>query len=164
MQVYLCNIGLFRMSMGRETEPHHPTEKNMLLNRLDEAFGFLCTHISRDLFFHLDGLKTPKESWEKLKFLLGKKDELRGHILENKLIALQPSSFETIQQFFTNFRSLALQCKQCGIERKDEHLVLYVLNKIGSEYSIFLSTFHSERDFIPNWKMPSIDGFFKSLI
>ena len=49
-QVSLCKLGLFRMAMGRETKPHHPTEKNKFLNRLDEAFGFLCTHISGEIF------------------------------------------------------------------------------------------------------------------
>ena len=66
MQVFLRKLGLCRMKMGREIEPHRPTEKNKFLNRLDEAFGFLCNHISRDLLFHLEGLKTPKEDWEKL--------------------------------------------------------------------------------------------------
>ena len=60
--------------------------KNKFLNRLDEEFGFLCTHISRDLLFHIEGLKTPKEYWEKQKFLFGKQDELWGHIFENELI------------------------------------------------------------------------------
>ena len=106
MQVSLHNLGLFRITMGRDIEPYHPTEKNKFLNRLDEAFGFLCTHISWDLLFHLEGLKTPKESCENLEFLFGKKDELRAYILENKLIALQPSSFKTTQQFFTKFNYL----------------------------------------------------------
>ena len=76
MQVSLHNIGIFRMKMGRETEPHHPTKKNKFLNWLDEAFGFLCTHISRDILFHLEGLRNPKEDWEKLEYLFGKQDEL----------------------------------------------------------------------------------------
>ena len=62
MKVYLSKIGLYRMTMGRETEPHNPTKKNKFLNQLDEAFGFLYAHISRDLLFHLEGLKTPKEA------------------------------------------------------------------------------------------------------
>ena len=113
MQVSLCNKGFFRIILGREVEPHHPAEKNKFMNRLDEAFGYLCTHISRDLLFHLEGLRTPKESWEKLEVLFGKKDELRGHILENESIALHPSSLETIQQLFIKFKSLALQCRHC---------------------------------------------------
>ena len=76
------------MNMGRETEPYHPTEKNNFLDQLDESFDFLCNHISRNLLFHLEGLKTLKESWEKLQFLFGKQDYILGHILENDLIAL----------------------------------------------------------------------------
>ena len=100
MQVSLCNIILYRMTMGRETRPHHPIEKNKFLNWLDESFGFLCAHISRDLLFHIEGLKTPKESWENLEFLFGKQDELQGRILENELITLQPNNFETPTVFY----------------------------------------------------------------
>ena len=96
--------------------------------------------------------------------MFSKQDELWGHILENELIALHPSSFETIQQFFTKFKFLALQCKQCRIERKDEQHVLSILSKLGPEYSIFVSIFHSERASIPNWRMPSLDSFVDSLI
>ena len=47
---------------------------------------------------------------------------------------------------------------------KDEQLFLYVLSRIGCEYSIFVSTFHSRRSSIPTWNMPSLDGFAESLI
>ena len=77
MQVSLCKLGLYRMTMGRENEPHHPPKKNKFLNRLDEAFGLLCAHISIYLLFHLEGLKIPKEAWEKLKFLFVKHDEIQ---------------------------------------------------------------------------------------
>ena len=90
------------------------------MNYCDEAFGYLCTYISRDLLFHLEGLRNPRESWEKLDSLFNKQDEIRGHILENKLVSLHPSGFDTIEQFFTKFKSLVIQCRQCGIERKDE--------------------------------------------
>ena len=72
MQVVLHRLGLFRMTMGREAEPQQYVEKNKFLNQLDEAFGFMCTHISRDLLFHLEGLRTPKEAWDKLESLFGK--------------------------------------------------------------------------------------------
>ena len=60
MQLALRKQGYYRIILGRDTEPHHPAEKNKFLNHLDEAFGYLCTHISRDLVFHLEGLRTPK--------------------------------------------------------------------------------------------------------
>ena len=84
--------------------------------------------------------------------------------MENQLIALHPSRFESIQQLFTKYKSLVLQCKQCGLERKDEKLVLSVLRNIGSKYSLFVSTFHFGRASIPNWKIPSLDAFVESLI
>ena len=96
MQFALHKLDLYRMNMCIEIEPHHPIEKNKFLNWFDESFGFLCAHISRDLLFHLEGLKTPKESWEELKCLFGKQDDIQGHILENELISLHPSIFETI--------------------------------------------------------------------
>ena len=145
--------------MGKEIEPQQYVEKNKFLNQRDEAFGFMCTHISRDILFHFEILRTPKEAWDNIEYLFGKQDELRGHILENDLISLQPSSFKSIQQFFTKYKSLVLQCKQCGIERKDENLVLSVLSKLGSEFSIFVSTIHSRIVSIPNWKMSSLDDF-----
>ena len=99
-----------------------------------------------------------------LEVLYGKEYKLRGHILENELVALHSSSFETIQQVFTKFKSLVLQCRQCGIERKKEQHVLSILNKLGIEYFVFVSIFHSRRDSIPNWNIPSLYSFVKSLI
>ena len=68
----------------------------------------MCTHISRDLLFHIEGLRTLNESWGKIESLFGKQDEIQGNILENELIALHPSSFKFIQQFFTKYKSLVL--------------------------------------------------------
>ena len=82
--------------MGRETEPQQYVEKNKILNWLDEAFSFMCTHISWDLLFQLEGLMTLKEAWDKLESLFGKQDEIQGNILENELIAWQPNSIKTI--------------------------------------------------------------------
>ena len=111
MQLTLRNIGYYKIILGREVDPHQPVEKNKFMNHLDEAFGYLCTHISKDILFHLEGLRTHKESWEKIEDLFGKQDELQGHFLEKELVALHPSNFETIEQLFTKFKSLALQCR-----------------------------------------------------
>ena len=138
MQISLRNKGLYRMKMGRKVMPQQYLQKSKFLNRIDEAFDFMCIHIYRELLFHLEGLRILKEVWEKIDFFFGKYDELRHHILQNYLIALQPNNFKTIQQFFSKYKSLVLQCKQCGIERKDEQLVLSILSKLGSEFSVFV--------------------------
>ena len=82
------------------------------MNQLDEAFSFMCIHISKDLFFQPERLRNPKELWDNIEYLFGKQDELRGHILENEIIALKPNNFETIQQLFSKYKDLVLQCKQ----------------------------------------------------
>ena len=124
-------------------EPNSVVEKDKYFNRLDEAYGLLCLSISRDILFHIDNLKTPNEVWVKLETLFGKTDELRGYQLENELIILSPVHFDTIHDFFTKFKSLVLQLKQCGIEKKEDHLILSILSKLGLELSIFAITFHS---------------------
>ena len=106
-ELWILN-GYLRIILGREAEPHQHVEKNKILNCLDEAFCYLCTHISIDLLFHLEGFRTPKESWENLEDLFGKQYELRGHLLQNELVELHPNSFEAIEKFLTKFKSLAL--------------------------------------------------------
>ena len=102
MQLALHKHGYHGIIHGWEPEPHQLVEQKKFMNHCDEAFGYLCTYISRDILFHLEGLRTPKESWEKFDILFNKQDELQEHILENELVSLHPISFETIEQFFSN--------------------------------------------------------------
>ena len=94
--------------------------------------------------------------------MFNKQDELQGYILENEFLHL--SSFDTIEKFFSKFNSLVLQCRRRGIERKDEQNFLSILSKLGLEYSVYVSMFHSKRESFPDWKLPSLDSFSESLI
>ena len=85
------------------------------------------------------------------------------HQLEKDLFSLSPRSFDSIEGLFTKFKSLVLFLKQCGIEEKEDQLILSILSKLGLEYSDFLSTFHATRLVISNWKMPSLSTFFDLL-
>ena len=58
---------------------------------------------------------------------------MRGHQIENELISLSPNSFESLQLYFSKFKALVLQLKQCGIEKKEEQLVLAILLKLGHD-------------------------------
>ena len=42
--------------------------------------------------------------------------------------------------------------------------MLSVLSKLGFECSVFVSTFHSGRASIPNWKMPSLEALIEFVI
>ena len=78
----------------------------------------LCLSILRDILFHVESLGTPNESWLNIESLFGNIDDMRGHQLENELISLIPTHYDTIQDFFTKFKALVLQLKQCGIDKK----------------------------------------------
>ena len=102
--------GLYMVTMAIEAEPNAATEKIKWHNKKDEAYGLLFLSISIDLF-HLDGLTSPNEVWEKLETLFGKTSEMRGHQLENELFSLSPNSFESLQVYFPKFKVLVLQLK-----------------------------------------------------
>ena len=61
MEIQLRARGIYRVTMDTEEETASVTDKDRFLNKKYEAFGFLCLSVSRDLLFHLSGLKTPKE-------------------------------------------------------------------------------------------------------
>ena len=118
MEILLRAKGFYRVTMATEAYPNVDTEKIKWHNRRDEAYGLFCLSISRDLLFHLDGLTSPNEVWEKLVDIFGKTNEMRGHQIENELISLSPSSLKSLQLYFSKFKDLVLQLKQCVIEKK----------------------------------------------
>ena len=83
--------------------------------------------------------------------------------LENELMSLQPSNFETLNDFFTKFKHIVLLLKQCKVEKEDDHLILAILSKLGADYSMFVSTFRAGKLTTPRWKMPSLNAFIESL-
>ena len=88
---------------------------------------------------------------------------MRGHQIENELISLISGSFESPQLYFSKFKALVLQLKQCAIEKKDEQMVLTILSKLGPDYSVFVSTFYATKLTARAWKMPSLIDFMESL-
>ena len=107
-EIQLCSKGLYRVTMDSEIEPNHFVDKERYWNKMDEAFGFLSLSISKDLHFHVTGLKNPKEIWDKLVDLFDKQDEMRIYRLENEIISLHLRNFETLNEFFTKFKHLVL--------------------------------------------------------
>ena len=66
MDMLLREKGIYRVTMTTKEDPNVAIEKIKWQNRRDEAYGLLCLSISRDLLFHLNGLTSPNEVWEKL--------------------------------------------------------------------------------------------------
>ena len=72
MEIHLHARGLYRVTMDIEEEPTHVIDKDIFFNKKDKAFSFLCLSISKDLLFHLLGLKTLKDIWDHLSSLYGR--------------------------------------------------------------------------------------------
>jgi hypothetical protein len=72
---------------------------------------------------------------------------MRCHMIKVELNSLDPKSFDNIQDFFTKFKSLLLNLKGCGVHKstQERKIVLSILAKLGPEYVVFVSTFHSGR-------------------
>ena len=95
--------------------------------------------------------------------LYGKKDDLRVYQLKNELMSLQPSNFETLNEFFTRFKHTVLLLKQCKVENADDQLILAILSKLGADYLVFVSTFHAGKITTPGWKMTTLNSFIEYL-
>ena len=108
MEIFLRGKGIYRVTMATEAKPNEAADKIKWHNRRDEAYGLLCLSISRDLVFHLDSLTSPIEVLENLEDIFGNTYEMRGHQIKNELISLSPSSFESLQLYFTKFKALVL--------------------------------------------------------
>ena len=112
------------------------TKKSILIGLMKPTDD--CLSISRDILFHINGLKTPKEVWDNLSSLFDKQDDLRVYQLENGLISLHPPSIETLNDFFTKFNNLVFQLKLCKVEKEDDQLILSILSKLGAYYIVFV--------------------------
>ena len=74
MEILLREKGIYRVTMDTEVYPNAAATKIKWHNRRDEAYGLLCLSISRDLIFHLDGLTSPNDVWEKTETLFRNKN------------------------------------------------------------------------------------------
>jgi hypothetical protein len=72
---------------------------------------------------------------------------MRGQLLKVELNSLDPKNFDNVQDFFTKFKSLLCELKTCGIykSKQEKQSVLAIIEKLGSKYRVFFSTFHSNR-------------------
>jgi len=88
-----------------------------------------------------------------------------GHMLEVEILTLDPKILNNIQYFCTKFKDLLSQLKACGVKKSTEEkqMVLTILSKIGPEFYVFVSTFHTVIfSFGATWKMPSLKDFIES--
>jgi hypothetical protein len=101
--------------MNTETEPTSSIEKSRYLNRMDEAFGTICSLIFYELLFHISSCKSPNEAWTTMQGNFGKKEKMSGHMLEVEFLTLDPKTFDKFQDLFTKYKDVLLNSRLVGL-------------------------------------------------
>jgi hypothetical protein len=143
MEDLLRSKGLYRITLGKETRPTNADKKSKWDSRNDEACGLIRMSISLDLRFHLQSIDKPKEAWENIESVFGKHNIIRAKQFENQVLTLSPSFFSCIEDYVYKFKTLRTLCEECKIKIDEDRCIYLILSKIGSAYSMFVSTFYA---------------------
>jgi hypothetical protein len=165
MEDLLRSKGLYRITLRKETTPTNVDKKAKWDNRNDEARGLIGMSISPDLRFHLQSIDKPKETWEKIESVFGKHNIIRGQQLENQVLTFSPSDFSCIEDYLSEFKTLRTLFEECKIKIDEDHCIYLIFLKLGSAYSMFVSTFYAMQEAIgTTYQKPSLDNFCDALI
>jgi hypothetical protein len=165
MEDVLRSKGLYRITRGTETAPIDDDKKAKWDNKNDEARGLIGMSISPDLRYHLQGVDNPKEAWDKIESVFGKLNIIRAQQLENQILTLNPSDFSCLGDYLSKFKTLRLLCIECNIKMKEPRCIYLILSKLGSAYSVFVSTFYAMKEALGDaYVAPTLESFCTSLI
>jgi hypothetical protein len=110
-------------------------------------------------------LINPKEDWENIESVFGKHNIIRAQQLENQVLTLSPSDFSCIEDYLSKFKTLITLCAECKINIEEDHCIYIILSKLGSSYSVFVSTFYAMQEALgASYQKPSLENFCDALI
>jgi hypothetical protein len=137
---------LYWITLGKETTSTDANKKAKWDNRNDEARGLIRMSISPDLRFHIQSIDQPKDAWDKIEYVFGKHNIIREQQIENQVPTLSPNDFSCIEDYLSKFKTLILLCEECKIKIEEDRCIYLILSKLGSAYSVFVSTFHAMQE------------------
>jgi hypothetical protein len=78
---------------------------------------------------------------------------------------LSPSDFSCIEDYLSKFKTLKTLCEECKIKIDEDRCIYLIISKLGSAYSMFVSTFYAIQEVVgPAYQKPSLEKFCDSLI
>jgi hypothetical protein len=78
---------------------------------------------------------------------------------------LSPSDFSFLGDYLSKLKTLIILWEECKIKMEEEHCIYLILSKLGSAYSVFVSTFYAMReDPGKAYEKPTLESFCASLI
>jgi hypothetical protein len=86
--------------------------------------------------------------------------------LENQFkMTLSLNDFPFIEYYLSKFKTLIILCIDHKLDLKEDVCIYIILSKLGSKYSIFVSTFYTTREALGSaYKEPSVESFCDVLI
>jgi hypothetical protein len=132
----------------------------------NKACGIIGISISPNLRYHLQDIDGPKEAWDTIESVFGKLNIIQAQQLENQILTLSPIDFSCLGDYLSRFKTLRILCEECKIKMEEEHCIYLILSKLGSSYSVFVSTFYDMREDLgeESYEKPSLESFCASLI
>jgi hypothetical protein len=166
MEDLLRSKGLYQITLGKEKTPTDADKKSKWDNRNDEARGLIRISISPDLRYHIQDIDDPKEAWDTIESVFGKINIIRAQQLENQILTLSANDFSCLGDYLSRFKTLRILCEECKIKMEEERCIYLILSKLGSAYSVFVSTFYAMRETLGEeaYEKPSLESFCASLI
>jgi hypothetical protein len=97
--------------------------------------------------------------------MFGRHNIIRAQQLENQVLTLSPNDFSCIEDYLSKFKTLRLLCEDCKIKIEEDRCIYLILSKLGSAYSVFVSTFYAMQEALGEaYKKPSLENFCDALI
>jgi hypothetical protein len=78
--------------------------------------------------------------------VFGKHNIIRAQQLENQVLTLSPNVFSCIEDYLCKFKTLKTLCEECKIKIEEDRCIYLILSKLGSAYSVFVSTFYAMQE------------------
>jgi len=148
-----------------KTTPTDDYKKAKWDNRNDKARRLIGMSISPDLRYHLQGVDEPEAAWDKIESVFCKLSIIRAQQLENQMLSLSPSDFSCLGDYLSKFKTLRLLYIECNIKMKEHRCIYLILSKLGSAYSVFVSTFYAMKEALGEaYVEPTLESFCTSLI
>jgi hypothetical protein len=97
--------------------------------------------------------------------VFGKHNIIQAKQLENQVLTLSPSDFSCIDDYLSKFKTLIILCEECKTKMDEQYCIYIILSKLGSAYSMFISTFYTMKEALgTTYQKLTLESFCDALI
>jgi hypothetical protein len=95
--------------------------------------------------------------------MFGKHNIIGAQQLANQVLTLSPNDISSIEDYMSKFKKIINLCEECKIKIEEYHFMCLIIYKLGSAYSVFVSTFYDMQEALgTTYQKPNLENFFDS--